>query len=194
MLETAPIPGGSSGLGLYQRGSDYLIKIVGGQGLMSARAHGSEEALGEISCAEFAQREGARILIGGLGVGFTLSSALRQLGPDTEVIVAELVPAVVAWNRGRLGEFAGHPLRDDRVRVREGDVSLILGEAALVLDAIVLDVDNGPEGLTRKANLELTWFGGHLISQGERGPNTKNETGVWAGVSTTDGGAGPIGA
>lgn len=77
MLETAPIPGGSSGLGLYQRGSDYLIKIVGGQGLMSARAHGSEEALGEISCAEFAQREGARILIGGLGVGFTLSSALR---------------------------------------------------------------------------------------------------------------------
>ena len=152
LLETAPIPGANSGLGLYQRGPDYLIKIVGGQGLMSTRAHGSEDALGEIACAEFAQREDARILIGGLGMGFTLASALAQLRSDAEVIVAELVPAVVAWNRGPLGEFAGRPLRDDRVRVREGDVSLILKEEASAFDVIVLDVDNGPEGLTRKAN------------------------------------------
>jgi spermidine synthase len=152
LLETALIPGGHSELGLYQRGRDYLIKIVGGQDLMSTRTHGSADALGQIVCAELAEREGARVLIGGLGMGFTLASALRQLRPDAEVVVAELVPAVVDWNRGPLGEFAGHPLRDERVSVQEVDVSLILREEASRFDAIALDVDNGPEGLTLNAN------------------------------------------
>ncbi len=152
LLHTAPIPGGDGELGLYQRGRDLLIRIVGGQDLMNTRTHGSEDALGETACAELAERERARILIGGLGMGFTLSSALRQLGPDAEVIVAELVPAVVEWNRGPLGEFADHPLRDERVRVREVDVSTVIRGEPSRFDAIVLDVDNGPEGLTRGAN------------------------------------------
>ena len=152
LLDTAPIPGGDGELGLYQRGRDFLIKIVGGQDLMNTRTHGSEDALGETACAEFALCERARILIGGLGMGFTLSSALRQLAPDAEVIVAELVPAVVEWNRGPLGEFAGHPLQDERVRVHEVDVSVMLRDAGSGFDAIVLDVDNGPDGLTREAN------------------------------------------
>ena len=152
LLDTAPIPGGADELGFYRRGRDFLIKIVGGQDLMNTRTHGSEDALGETACAEFAEREHARILIGGLGMGFTLAFALRQLRPDAEVIVAELVPAVVEWNRGPLGEFSGHPLRDERVSVREVDVSIVLRGEASGFDAIVLDVDNGPEGLTREAN------------------------------------------
>ena len=152
LLDTAPIPGGAGELALYQRGRDFLIKIVGGQDLMNTRTHGSEDALGETACAGFAERERARILIGGLGMGFTLAAALRQLRPDAEVIVAELVPAVVEWNRGPLGEFAGHPLRDERVRVREIDVSIMLKDEVSGFDAIVLDVDNGPDGLTLEAN------------------------------------------
>jgi spermidine synthase len=85
-------------------------------------------------------------------MGFTLAAALRHLGSDAEVVVAELVPAVVVWNRGPLGEHAGHPLQDERARVREGDVARLLKEERQAYDAILLDVDNGPEGLTRKKN------------------------------------------
>jgi len=152
LLATAPIPGGDGALGLYERGGDLLIKIVGGQDLMNTRTHGSEDALGETVCAEFAELESPRILIGGLGMGFTLASALRQLGPGAEVIVGELVPAVVEWNRGLLGEYAGYPLRDERVSVCEGDVSVILRAELSAFDAIILDVDNGPQGLTLEAN------------------------------------------
>jgi len=155
LLDVAQIPGGEGELGLYKRGQDLLIKIVGGQDLMSTRMHASEDALGETVCAEFAEVERPRILIGGLGMGFTLSAALGQLGPDAEVIVAELVPAVVEWNRGPLGEYAGHPLRDGRVRVHEVDVSVMLRDESSGFDAIILDVDNGPAGLTRKANHRL---------------------------------------
>ncbi len=164
LLETAPIPGGDRELGLYRHDRDFLIKIVGGQDLMSTRTHGSEDALGETAGAEFTERERARVLIGGLGMGFTLSSALRQLRPDAEVIVAELVPAVVEWNRGPLGEFAGHPLRDERVGVREVDVSIVLRGEVSGFDAIVLDVENGPEGLTREANQWLYSKAGLLVS------------------------------
>ncbi len=152
LLHTAPIPGEDGQLGLYRRGPDFLIKIVGGQDLMNTRTHGSEDALGETVGAEMAPCERPRLLIGGLGMGFTLAGALRQLGPEAEVIVAELVPAVVEWNRGPLGAFADHPLRDERVQVREVDVSVILKGEPSGFDAIVLDVDNGPEGLTREAN------------------------------------------
>ena len=155
LLDTAPIPGGGGELGLYQRGQDLVIKIVGGQELMSTRAHGSEDALGKTACTDFAEHTRPRVLIGGLGMGFTLSAALRRLGPDAEVFVAELVPAVVEWNRGSLGEYADHPLRDERVRVREVDVSIILEAEPSGFDVIVLDVDNGPEGLTREANHRL---------------------------------------
>ena len=113
LLDTAPIPNGGGELGLYRHGEDLVIKVVGGQDLMSTRTHGSADALAEIACTEIAGRDGARVLIGGLGMGFTLASALRHLGHDAEVVVAELVPAVVEWNRGPLGEHTGHPLRDE---------------------------------------------------------------------------------
>jgi spermidine synthase len=164
LLDTARIPGGDSALGLYARGGDLLIKIVGGQDLMSTRTHESEDALGETVCAEFAEVEGPRILIGGLGMGFTLSAALRQLGADAEIIVAELVPAVVEWNRGALGAYAGDPLRDERVSVREGDVSVLLRAELSGFDAIILDVDNGPQGLMLEANHWLYSRGGLAAS------------------------------
>ena len=164
LLDTAPIPGGDGTLGLYERGGDLLIKVVGGQDLMNTRTHGSEDALGETVCAEFAELEGPRILIGGLGMGFTLSAALRQLGADAEVVVAELVPAVVEWNRGALGAYAGYPLRDERVSVHEGDVSDLLRAELSGFDAIILDVDNGPQGLTLDANHWLYSRGGLAAS------------------------------
>ena len=151
LLDTAAIPGGGE-LGLYEHGDDLVIKVMGGQDLMSTRTHGSADALADLICPEVAGRERARVLIGGLGVGFTLAATLRHLGPDAEVVVAELVPGVVEWNRGALGEHAGHPLRDERVTVEEVDVSLILKASGRAFDAILLDVDNGPEGLTRKSN------------------------------------------
>ena len=151
LLDTAPIPSGGE-LALYELGEDFVIKVVGGQDLMSTRTHGSAEALAELACTGVAARERPRVLIGGLGVGFTLAAALRHLGRDAEVVLAELVPGVVEWNRGPLGEHAGHPLRDARVTVKEVDVSVLLTAEARAFDAILLDVDNGPEGLTLEGN------------------------------------------
>ena len=152
LLDTAQIPGDSGELGLYQHGEDFIIKVMGGQDLMSTRTHGSADALAEIACTEIAGRGRPRVLIGGLGMGFTLASALRHLAPDAEVVVAELVPGVVEWNRGPLGAHAGDPLLDERVTVHEVDVAVLLKAEASAFDAILLDVDNGPEGLTRGGN------------------------------------------
>jgi len=152
LLDTAPIPGEGGELSLYQHGEDFVIKVPGGQDLMSTRTYGSAEALAEIPCTEVAGRGHPRVLIGGLGVGFTLAAALRHLGPDAEVVVAELVPGLVEWNRGPLGEHAGHPLRDGRVTVQEVDVAVILRAEVRSFDTVMLDVDNGPEGLAHKKN------------------------------------------
>jgi spermidine synthase len=177
LLDTAPMPGGGE-LALYQHGQDFIIKVPGGQDLMSTRTYGSAEALAEIACAELAGRERPRVLIGGLGVGFTLASALRHLGQDAEVVVAELVPGVVEWNRGPLGEHAGHPLRDGRVVVREVDVAIILREGGRAFDAILLDVDNGPEGLTQKGNDWLYSRAGLNVIQ--RALRPKGVLAVWS--------------
>ena len=152
LLETAPVPNDSGELALYRHGDDFLIKVVGGQDLMSTRTHGSADALADLTCPEVAGRERPRVLIGGLGMGFTLAAALRHLGPEAEVVVAELVPGVVDWNRGPLGEHAGHPLQDERVTIHEVDVALMLKAEVRSFDAILLDVDNGPDGLTQEAN------------------------------------------
>lgn len=153
LLDSAQIPGDGTELRLYARGDEHSITIAGSSGeLMGSRMHGSEDALAQLACARIAQRPAPRVLIGGLGLGFTLAAALRHLGAHAEVVVAELVPAVVQWNRTVLGHHAGHPLRDARVAVREGDVALLLKAAAQDYDAILLDVDNGPEGLTRHDN------------------------------------------
>lgn len=119
---------------------------------MNSRVHGSEEALAELACARVAARCRPHVLIAGLGMGYTTAAALRQLRADGRLVVAELVPAVVRWNRGLLADLAGRPLQDDRVTVREVDVAQILKTEHETYDAILLDVDNGPEGLTRKSN------------------------------------------
>ncbi|MCD6186679.1 MAG: hypothetical protein J7K09_00830, partial [Desulfuromusa sp.] len=120
--------------------------------LMNTIEHASEDSLAKLACDKIAGRTSPRILIGGLGMGFTLAAALNRLGDDAEVVVGELVPAVVAWNRGALGKHAGEPLKDTRTTIREGDVAKILRAERQAFDAILLDVDNGPEGLTRKKN------------------------------------------
>lgn len=138
-------------LTLHQRGHEFSVRI-GRAELMNSRAHGSEEALAELCCARIRQRPRACVLVGGLGMGFTLAAALRNLSSDARVVVAELVPEVVAWNRTFLADLAGNPLMDARVEVREQDVAEVLRSERATYDAILLDVDNGPEGLTHEAN------------------------------------------
>jgi spermidine synthase len=154
LFDTAPIPDGSGALCLFEYGEDFVIKIAGGDGgqLMNTRMHGSEDALAAIPCKKVAGRSDSRVLIGGLGMGFTLAAALQNLGKTAEVEVAELVPGVVEWNRGPLGAKAGYPILDPRTRVIQDDVANCLKSADQRYDAIMLDVDNGPEGLTQKRN------------------------------------------
>ena len=152
-IGTASIPGQGSELRLLRRNDEFSIRIAGTAGeLMNTRLHGSEDALAELACQRVAERTGVRVLIGGLGMGFTLAAALAALGEDAEVVVAELVPGVVEWNRGPLGEAAGRPLDDARTQVVLGDVGEVLRSEPGGFDAIMLDVDNGPEGLTRREN------------------------------------------
>ncbi|MCE0731359.1 hypothetical protein LWH48_00890 [Halomonas sp. G15] len=152
-IGTASIPGKGSELRLLQRNDEFSIRIAGTPGeLMNTRLHGSEDALAELACRRVADRPQARVLVGGLGMGFTLAAALKALGADAEVVVAELVPGVVEWNRGPLGTAAGNPLADPRTRVCIGDVGELLRREPGGFDAIMLDVDNGPEGLTRREN------------------------------------------
>jgi spermidine synthase len=134
---------------LRQRDQEFEIRVAG-QDLMSSRLHGSEEALARLGCAHVGP--GGRVLVGGLGMGFTLRAALDAVPADAEVVVCELVPEVVDWNRGPLAELAGRPLDDPRVRVHVGDVGALLGSTKVRFDAILLDVDNGPQGLTKKSN------------------------------------------
>lgn len=153
LIESSEIPDDGGELRLYQRGEEFSIMLAGGGGeLMSSRMHGSEDALAELGCAHLSAGQPARVLIGGLGMGFTLAAALKVAGPQVEVTVAELIPAVVEWNRNHLGHFAGHPLDDPRCRVSVGDVAAILKRERAAFDAILLDVDNGPEGLTHHNN------------------------------------------
>jgi spermidine synthase len=159
LIDSAWVPGdASSEIRLYQRGTEYSIR-VGPYELMNNRVHGSEDALASIVCERLGDRARARVLIGGLGMGFTLAGVLKDLGPASEIVVAELVPGVVTWNRGPLGAFAGYPLGDPRVQIRMLDVGLVIRAQDRAenrgYDAILLDVDNGPAGLTSKTNDEL---------------------------------------
>jgi len=154
LLDSTKVPGENEELRLYRRGEEFSIRI-GVAELMNSRVHGSEDAMSHLACARIASIPCSRVLIGGLGMGYTLAAALKRLGSESRVVVAELVPAVVAWNRGPLGSLAGHPLDDERVTVREVDVAQILREEQRSYDAILLDVDNGPRGLTRKGNGRL---------------------------------------
>jgi spermidine synthase len=154
LLDTAPVPGGDGQLRLMRRGAEFSIRL-GHNELMNSRLGGSEEALATIACGKIRSRERPRVLIGGLGMGFTLRAALAVLGTEARIIVAELVPAVVAWARGPLAEVFGESLADPRVDLREADVDHPIRSSRSAFDAILLDVDNGPEGLTQTANDSL---------------------------------------
>lgn len=180
LLDTAPIPGNGGALCLFEVGEDFVIKLESGKGgqLMNTRMHGSEDALAELPCKKVAARPGARVLIGGLGMGFTLASALKHLRPDADVRVAELVPGVIEWNRGPLGAKAGNPLQDPRVTVVNEDVAKILQAEPKSFDAIMLDVDNGPEGLTHSANNGLYSLAG--LAACARALRPKGILAVWS--------------
>lgn len=153
LIERVEVPGDEGRpLELWRRGEEFLVK-VGGRDLMGSRAHGSERALAELACARLRAPDRARVLIGGLGMGYTLAAALAALGPHAQLVVAELVPAVVTWNQGLLGPLAGRPLDDPRVTVHVGDVAgFARAPGDTPFDAILLDVDNGPDSLTQPQN------------------------------------------
>lgn len=151
LIDTADVPGGGEPLRLMQRGKEFTIKL-GQNELMSSRLYGSEEALATLSCARLKARLDPHLLIGGLGMGFTLRAALKVLGPQARITVAELVPAVIAWARGPMAELSGESLLDPRVDIREADVARLIAGGRGTYDAILLDVDNGPQGLTRQSN------------------------------------------
>ena len=152
LLGEAVIPGSNSVLKLYQGKDDCNIVISGKGELMSTRKHASEDALGTLPCRMLKQTDAASVLIGGLGMGFTLAAVLAATGSKSRVVVAELVPEVVEWNRGPLGSYSGHPLTDTRTTVYHGDVSDLLRNREQRYDVIALDVYNGPEGLSSGNN------------------------------------------
>ena len=149
-LDTAAIPGGSEPLRLKRRGTEFSI-MLGTNELMNSRLSGSEEALARLT-VERLESSAPRILIGGLGLGFTLRASLPLLPAGAQVTVVELVPAVVAWARGPLAALHGDSLDDPRVTILEADVGAVIRAAEARWDAILLDVDNGPEGLSRAGN------------------------------------------
>ncbi len=177
-LETGDVPGGGKSLALMQRGSEFSI-VVGTIELMNSTRGDSEEALASLTCARLSGRPAPRVLIGGLGMGFTLRAALEGLGPDARIVVAELVPAVAAWARGPLAPVFGDCLDDPRVELRELDVNRLIQSEPAAWDAVLLDVDNGPEGLMRKANNRLYDEWGLKRAQWALKPG--GTLGVWSG-------------
>lgn len=150
-LDSATTGDGAQELRLKQRGSEFSI-MLGTSELMNSRLSGSEQALAKLSCQRIAGHRQPRILIGGLGMGFTLRTALAELGKDAGIVVAELVPAVVAWARGPMADVFGGCLDDPRVAIQETDVGQLIRSGPAAWDAILLDVDNGPEGIVHKGN------------------------------------------
>jgi spermidine synthase len=150
-LDTARVPGADVQLRLMQRGAEFSM-MLGQNELMSSRLSGSEEALATLACRRIEAVNSPHLLIGGLGMGFTLRAALAVLGSDARIMVAELVPAVIAWARGPMADIFGDSLDDPRASIREADVVDVIASHGSAFDAILLDVDNGPEGLIRKAN------------------------------------------
>lgn len=151
LLATATTADGAM-LRLLRRGEEFSIRLEDGNELMNSRLSASEEALAVLAVDRLDGRQAPRILIGGLGMGFTLRAVQSVVGSDASLIVSEIVPELIAWGAEHMGEVFGHCLSDPRVEVRIGDVGLVIREATSAFDAILLDVDNGPDGLTRAEN------------------------------------------
>ncbi|TAJ70910.1 MAG: hypothetical protein EPO51_15460 [Phenylobacterium sp.] len=175
-LDTAQIPGGGE-LKLMQRGQDYSI-MSGNIELMNSRLYGSEVALFKLAWAKAAQRRAPRILIGGLGMGFTLRAALADLPKDGRIVVAELVPEVIAWAGSHLAPLYGDSLSDPRARIVQGDVADRLAEAKPPYDLILMDVDNGPDGLNRDANDSL--YSLHGLTNLKRATKPGGVVAIWS--------------
>jgi spermidine synthase len=157
-LDEATAPDGTV-LTLYRHDGAYYIRVDGVE-LMSTRRHHSEDRLAELVCAPLRDVAGTRVLIGGLGLGFTLRAALRELGPDAEVVVVELVDAVIRWNENPDYALARDDLRDPRVSVVHDDVARVLAGNPGGFDGIMLDVDNGADALTTSHNVQLYQLSG----------------------------------
>lgn len=182
-LDRATVPGDRPGLEsvlrLMRRGAEYSI-MAGPTELMNSRLSGSEEALASLACDPVKDRKAARILIGGLGLGFTLRAAQGLLGSDAEIVVAEIVPAVAAWARGPLAALYGESLQDPRVMIHEGDVAALIRDGVAAYDAILLDVDNGPRGLSREGNNSLYDVGG--LAAARRALRPGGALAIWSAV------------
>jgi spermidine synthase len=163
-------------ISLTRRDREYII-LANGKPLMSSRMHGSEQALATFGCRNLPS-EAPRVLVGGLGMGFTLRATLDLLPADASVVVGELSPAVVEWNRGPLGPLADHPLRDARVTVAIGDVGETMRTSNVEFDAILLDVDNGPDAFTATGNASLYDDGG--IAAARRALKPGGTLAVWS--------------
>jgi spermidine synthase len=176
LLGRTATPGGEE-MALMRQSGEYVI-LAGGKPLMSSRMHGSEEALAEVACRGARGQEAPCVLVGGLGMGFTLRAALDVLPSGATVIVAELVAGVVEWNRGPLGTLAGVPLNDPRTLVEVADVTDLLRASRRRFDAVLLDVDNGPDAFTTSGN---TWLYGDLGLAAIRAALVANGTlAVWS--------------
>jgi spermidine synthase len=176
-LDSAKTGDGAQELRLKRRGSEFSI-MLGTNELMNSRLSGSEEALAKLSCQRIAGHRQPRILIGGLGMGFTLRAALAELGNDAGIVVAELVPAVVAWAHGAMAEVFGDCLDDPRVTVQETDVGQLIRSEPAAWDAILLDVDNGPEGIVHKSNDAL--YSLHGLGAARTALKTGGVLAVWS--------------
>lgn len=150
-IDIARVPGSDVELRLMRRGDEFSM-MLGSNELMSSRLSGSEEALATLACRRIDKVQRPHLLIGGLGMGFTLRAALAVLGSQARIVVAELVPAVIAWAKGPMADLFAGSLDDPRASIREADVIEVIQSSSKAFDAILLDVDNGPEGLIRKAN------------------------------------------
>jgi len=179
LLATADIPNGGQ-LKLYQRGNQFSIWVTGERDaeLMNSFVHGSEEVLAEMTCSKVSGKKDPTVLIGGMGMGFTLAAALKQLGSNARITLAELIPEVVEWNRGPLGACAGYPLKDKRVKVVLGDVGKLIRASEEAYDTILLDVDNGPQGLTTSNNNWL--YSMHGLTAARQALKPKGILGVWS--------------
>jgi spermidine synthase len=164
-------------LALTRHDREYVI-LANGKSLMSSRMHGSEEALATMVCRDLRTREAPCVLVGGLGMGFTLRAALDALPADALVVVAELLPEIVTWNRGVLGELAAHPLKDPRVDLIVSDVAEVLAASPGRFDAVLLDVDNGPDAFTATSNDNL--YGDAGLAAIKRSLKAGGVVGVWS--------------
>ncbi|HXC54926.1 MAG TPA: hypothetical protein VNU97_06500 [Rhizomicrobium sp.] len=176
-LDTAIVPGDGGELRLMRRGDEFSI-LTGRTTLMNSRMSGSETALAELACERLRGRRNCRVLIGGYGMGFTLRAALAGLGSDAQVVVAELVPAVLEWARGPMAALTAGGLDDARVHLRQVDVGELIAAARASFDAILLDVDNGPDSLSRSANDRLYDLRG--LAAARRALRPKGLLAIWS--------------